>query len=220
MADVPWDFRPKIGTGSVSAARTPAALARASQKALRRMIRSRFIVHLKETEEIKDSIEEKLDALNRNSLLLDEVGQMVVQAQELEIETEAALDFAQHGAHLLEELMMAPDGEAFSSYDAFIKSGTEDTLAKRFGPAGDGYQYHHIVEEGVNDGIIPAGQLQNTDNIIRIPTLLHEEISAVYGRAAPDAPTMSLRQWLKGQPYQTQYDWGLKIMRELGILRE
>ncbi len=183
------------------------------------MIRGRLIAHLKQTTELKDEFEDKIDALERNSLLLDDIGQMVVQAQEIKVETEAALNFAQSGPHRLEELMVAESGEGFSAYDAFLKCEEEDPLEKRFGPAGDGYQYHHIAEAGINEGAIPISRLQSTDNIIRIPTLLHEEISAAYGRSAPTARNMSLRQWLKGQSYQMQYDYGLNVMRELGILR-
>ncbi|QXX76385.1 hypothetical protein MHY1_03225 [Methylovirgula sp. HY1] len=129
------------------------------------------------------------------------------------------MNFAQAGPHRLEALMVAESGEGFSAYDAFLKCEDEDPLEKRFGPAGDGYQYHHIVEVGINGGAIPTSRLQSTDNIIRIPTLLHEEISAAYGRSAPTARNMSLRQWLNGQSYQMQYDYGLNVMRELGILR-
>jgi hypothetical protein len=54
-------------------------------------------------------------------------------------------------------------------------------LSKRFGPAGDGYQYHHIVTQGGQNATkIPAAQLQNTDNIVRLPTLIHEAVTAEY----------------------------------------
>lgn len=212
-------FRPKTESSAPLATKTPQALERATRRAARRIIRSRLITYLKETTELKDEFDDKIDALERNSLLLDDIGQMVVQAQEIKVETAAALNFAQAGPRRLEELMVAESGEGFSSYNAFLKCEEEDWLAKRFGPAGDGYQYHHIVEESINDGAIPASLLQNTNNIIRIPTLLHEEISAVYGRSARTAQDMTLRQWLKGSSYQEQYDYGLYVLRDLGILR-
>jgi hypothetical protein len=212
-------FRPKTGQAPTSASRLPETVERATRKAARRTIRARLIAHLKQTNEIKDEAEDKIDALERNSLLLDDIGQMVVQAQDLKLETEAALEFAQLGPRTLQELQVTEIGESFSSYDAFLKYEPEELLEKRFGRAGDGQQYHHIVEEAINDGAIPASQLQSTDNIIRIPTLLHEEISAIYSRSAPTAPNMTLRQWLKGQSYQAQYDYGLSVMRNLGILR-
>jgi hypothetical protein len=30
---------------------------------------------------------------------------------------------------------------------------------------------------------------------------------------------MTLRQWLRGQPYEVQYARGIKVMRDLGIIR-
>ncbi len=114
------------------------------------MIRGRLIAHLKQTTELTDEFEDKIDALERNSLLLDDIGQMAVQARDLQIESEAALNFAQSGPRRLEELTVAESGEGFSSYNAFLKCEEEDPLEKRFGPAGDGYQYHHIVEAGIN----------------------------------------------------------------------
>ena len=213
-------FRPKTGQEPTSASRLPATVERATRKAARRMIRSRLITHLKQVGEVRNEAEDKIDAFERNSpLLLDDIGQLVVQAQEIKVETEAAFDFAQLGPRRLEELQVTESSESFSSYDAFYKHERGELLEKRFGPAGDGYQYHHIVEEGINTGAIPTSQLQSTDNIIRIPTLLHEEITAIYAGSAPDAPEMTLRQWLKGKSYQEQYEYGLKVMRELGILR-
>ena len=170
---------------------------------------------MKEFDHVKDEAEEKFDPLERNSLLLDDLGQMVVQAQEIKTEVEAATAFAQQGPHRLEELLVSESNEAFSSYDAFLKFEREEWLEKQFGRAGDGQQYHHIVEEGINAQSIPPIELQSTNNIIRLPTLLHEEISAAYGEAAPEAPGMTVRQWLKGKSYQFQYDYGLKIMRNL-----
>lgn len=211
-------FRPKTASEVPTASKTPKTLERATQRAARRIIRGRLVDYLKRTTNLEDEFEEKMDALG-TPLLLDDVGQLVEQAEEIEIEAEAAANFVAAGPRRIDELKMANSGESFSSYDAFLKGNDEHPFEKRFGPAGDGYQYHHIVETGVNQGTIPESQLQNTDNIIRIPTLLHEEISAAYGRAAEATPSMTVRQWLKTQPFQVQYEYGLKFMRELGILR-
>ena len=69
----------------------------------------------------------------------------------------------------------------------FLKVGASpDYMEKRFGGAGAGFQYHHIVTQGgVNTDIIPPEQLQNTDNIIILPTLLHEEVNDEYLKPGP-----------------------------------
>ena len=73
---------------------------------------------------------------------------------------------------------------------------------------------------------IPSEQLQNTDNIIRLATLLHEEVNAEYLKPAPDTSTrspdgskMNLHQWLQTQPYEVQRKIGLKILQDLYILK-
>ena len=73
---------------------------------------------------------------------------------------------------------------------------------------------------------IPSEQLQNTDNIIRLPTLLHEEVNAEYLKPAPDTSTrspdgskMNLHQWLQTQPYEVQRKIGLEILQDLYILK-
>jgi hypothetical protein len=217
-------FRPKAEPAT-SASRFPESMELAARKSLRRMVRTRLLAHLKQTSELelklKDPFEEKLEEFEDHSpLLLDDIGQMVVGAEEIKIETEVASKFVQLGPHRLEELQVAADREAFSSYKAFYKyDRLDDWLEKRFGPAGEGQQYHHIVEQGPNADSISAIQLQSTENIIRLPTLLHEEVSAVYGKAAPEAPGMTLRQWLREKPYEFQYQYGLKVLRDLAILR-
>jgi hypothetical protein len=83
----------------------------------------------------------------------------------------AALDFVNDGLHRLANLQVSSNGyEKFSSYDEFYKVELSlELLAKRFGPAGDGQQYHRIVTQGgANADNIPPAQLQNTDNIIRL----------------------------------------------------
>jgi hypothetical protein len=95
-----------------------------------------------------------------------------------------------------------------------------ELLRKWAGSAGDGSQYHHIVTQGgANEDNIPAVQLQNTDNIIILPTLLHEMASDEYLGPAPDGSNMTLYQWLQTQPYEVQREYGLKNLRDLHILK-
>ncbi len=92
-----------------------------------------------------------------------------------------------------------------------------DEMAKRFGGAGDGNQYHHVVTQGgANDKNIPQNLLQNTDNIVCLPTLLHEAVNAEYSQAER-GKNMTKYQWLQTQPYDVQREEGLKILRKLHI---
>jgi hypothetical protein len=110
-------------------------------------------------------------------------------------------------------LRVSPDDVAFSSFGEFKKIDFD----KRFGPAGDGYDYHHIVEQSAN-GEIPKRELQSTQNIIRIPRLLHEEISAQYSRWKRNYDG-SLRERLDGASFDDRWNAGLQVMRDIGILK-
>jgi hypothetical protein len=155
--------------------------------------------------------------------MLVDLANTISEFKNLKVDSEAAIDFVKHGPHSFEELQVpsAARYDEFSSYYEFYKDVCSTRfLEKRFGSAGAGYQYHHIVTQGgENQRKIPAELLQNTDNIVRLPTLLHEAVSAEYANPAPKDRSMTLYQWLQTQPYDIQREEGLRILRELNILK-
>jgi hypothetical protein len=156
-----------------------------------------------------------------DALMAADIARTVVEFRKLAVDAAAALDFVKDGPHSLEDLQVSSDDyEEFSSYDEFYKTEFSlELLAKRFGPAGDGQQYHHIVTQGgANADNIPPEQLQSTDNIVRLPTILHEAVNGAYLNDSPD-PNMNMYQWLQTQPYDVQREEGLKILRDLHILK-
>ena len=153
--------------------------------------------------------------------MVADIARTASEYTKLAIDATAALDFAKDGPHSLEDLQISSsDYEEFSTYDQFVKGELSlDQMAKRFGGADDGNQYHHIVTQGgANADNLSPQQLQNTDNIIRLPTLLHEAVNDEYLGPSPD-PNMNLYQWLQTQPYDVQREEGLRILRELHILK-
>ncbi len=153
--------------------------------------------------------------------MLADIARTTSEYWRLAIDATAALDFVRGEPRSLEDLQISSSGyEEFSSYDQFVKGElSPDQMAKRFGGAGDGYQYHHIVTQGgANVDNLSPQQLQNTDNIIRLPTLLHEAVNDEYLRPSPD-PNMNLYQWLQTQSYDVQREEGLKMLRDLHILK-
>jgi hypothetical protein len=157
----------------------------------------------------------------------------IAELRKLSIAADAAREFISKAPYSLEDLRVSQDFESFSSHDAFVKDfptieerlvpTIEEWLIKRFGSAGPGYQYHHIVEQGgENEKNIPAEQLHNTDNMIFIPTLVHEAINAkMYEKVDPELAKTDLtyREWLPKQPYSVQREAGIHIMREFGIIK-
>jgi hypothetical protein len=156
-----------------------------------------------------------LDVAGDAAMAVD-ISSMAEEVTELRAETEIAEEFASKGPYTLEQLRVSPDDEEFLSFDAFKKS---DDLDKRFSPAEDGYEYHHIVEQNA-EGNIPAAELNSTRNIVRIPKLLHEEINSEYSRIPEDAAERtSLRDRLRGASFETRWEAGLAAMRRVGFLK-
>lgn len=209
-------FRPK--DDAEIAAETKAHLIRlATRRALR--ISALKLLHL--VPEAAANAIPILDVAADTAMALD-VADTVAQFWKLATDLTAAFDFANQGPRSLEDLqVLSGDSEQFSSYGDFLKlESAQEKVAKRFGAAGDGYQYHHIVTQGgANADNIPAEQLQNTDNIIRLPTLLHEAVNAEYLMPADENPSMTQYQWLQTQPYEVQRARGLQILRDLYILK-
>ena len=58
-----------------------------------------------------------------------------------------------------------------------------------------------------------------TDNVICLPTLLHEAVSAEYLKLARENSNLTLYEWLQTHPYAVQREFGLKILRDLHILK-
>ena len=148
------------------------------------------------------------------------VARTIAEYGQLAIDAAAALDFVKQGPHSLEDLQVSSNYEEFPSYLDFVKRKlSPDLVAKMFGSAGDGSQYHHIVTQGgANEDNLPPEQLQNTDNVIVLPTLLHEMVSDEYLKRSPD-PNMNMYQWLQTQSYDVQREEGLQILRDLHILK-
>jgi hypothetical protein len=154
--------------------------------------------------------------------MVADLARTLSEYRKLAIDAAAAFNFIKAGPHSIEDLQVSSsDYEEFSNYDQFLKVGSNpDQMAKRFGSAGAGNQYHHIVTQGgANADKIPPEQLQNTENIIILPTLLHEAVNDEYLKPAPDGSKRTLYEWLQTQPYDIQREFGLKILRELHILK-
>jgi hypothetical protein len=153
--------------------------------------------------------------------MVAEIARTITEYRQLAIDTAVAFDFVQNAPYSLEDFQVSGDYREFSSYGGFTKGQVSSELfGKWAGPAGDGSQYHHLVTQGgTNANNIPQERLQNTDNIVIIPTLLHEMVSDEYLKPSPVDASMTLYQWLQTQPYDVQREMGLNILRELHILK-
>jgi hypothetical protein len=91
---------------------------------------------------------------------------------------------------------------AFQSWGSF--SGLKNAL----GPAGEGKEWHHIVEQtpGNVERFGPHA-LHNTQNVIPLEKELHARVSAFYSsirEGITRSSSLTVRQWLSTQSYQAQ----------------
>ena len=207
-------FRPKDGTTSESTQAKVKRLAarRGLRSTLRRILTIKRAARIA-TEVLGDAIP-GLDAVSGAATLLD-AAKLGADLAEDAINTEAAIAFAEKGPQSVEDLQVSQRVEGFDSYSAFKKIDLE----KRFGPAGDGYEYHHIVEQGPNASSLPAGQLQSTSNIVRVPRLVHEEITSYYETPRRiEGQMTTLREFLRNKNFSDQYKYGIDVLKYVGAL--
>jgi len=152
--------------------------------------------------------------------LVADLARTISEYRRLSIEATVAFDFVQNAPYDLQDLQVSSDHKEFSTYDEFVKGQLSSKfMSKYFGSAGDGSQYHHLVTQGGANADAVLPQLQSTENILILPTLLHEIVSDEYRGPAPDGSNLTLYEWLQKQPYEVQRDYGLNILRELHILK-
>jgi hypothetical protein len=208
-------YRPKDGSEAVIA---QDVIDRIRRITARRALRTEALAVLRLAAELLVDAVPGIGLAADAATLID-MANTIAELKKLKIDADAAIEFVKHGPYSLDELQVSSDYEEFSSYGDFIKDAAYlALLVKRFGDAGSGNQYHHIVTQGGANTKLPAEQLQNTDNVIPLPTLLHGAVNADYS-SRWDNTNMTKYQWLQTQPYDVQREEGLKILRKLHILK-
>ena len=95
-------------------------------------------------------------------------------------------------------------GQGFDTYQQF---------KKEFGSAGKGNEWHHIVEQSQisKSGFAPQ-MIHNTDNIVSVDQATHRAISGYYSSIQPFTDGLTVRNWLAGQSFSFQYQFGLDVI--------
>jgi RHS repeat-associated protein len=92
-----------------------------------------------------------------------------------------------------------------------------------YGPAGKDMQYHHIVEQCQQyywrAGFDPVW-IYNTENTIVLSVTDHEKVSIFYSEIHREitGTDMRVRDWLNGQSFEDQYNFGLWALKHLGLI--
>jgi hypothetical protein len=83
-----------------------------------------------------------------------------------------------------------------------------------------GYQIHHIVEQGpaAKEGF-PCSKIDAHDNLVRIPTLKHHEITGWFGKPNKDYQGLSPRDYLRGKDWAERTIVGRDALIEHEVLK-
>jgi hypothetical protein len=114
----------------------------------------------------------------------------------------------------------------FSNYSAIVRTyhdppeTLEQLQRNALNPSESGYQDHHIEEQSLlsNLGYVRA-DIDNPNNIVRIPTLKHYEITSWYAKSNPDFGWLSPREYLRSQPQNVRRQVGLDALVRMGVLK-
>ena len=84
-----------------------------------------------------------------------------------------------------------------------------------------GYQDHHIAEQksAEVDGKFGRELIDSPDNIVRIPTMKHEDINGWYSTPNKDFGGMSPRDYLRDKSWDERRAVGLKALRDAKVLK-
>ena len=97
--------------------------------------------------------------------------------------------------------------KGFSSYRKFKKA---------YGKAGDGMEWHHIVEQRpANISLFGAERIHNIDNMIALPTDVHKKISGHYSSKYMNT-NLIVREWLNDKSFEFQYEYGKNVLKWYG----
>jgi hypothetical protein len=89
------------------------------------------------------------------------------------------------------------------------------------GSPGEGNAWHHIVEQSQikKSGFDPT-QIHNTNNLIAVDKATHAKISGYYNTSTFQFTNgLKVRDWLAGQSFEAQYEFGLKVLRDFGVIK-
>ena len=105
--------------------------------------------------------------------------------------------------------IVAGGGAGFNSFEK---------LKNFLGSPGFGNQWHHIVEQcqAVKSGF-STFWINNSNNVINISKTIHEKVSAHYSSIQSFTNGLRVRDWLAGQSFQEQYEYGVELLRQLGV---
>jgi hypothetical protein len=83
-----------------------------------------------------------------------------------------------------------------------------------------GYDVHHIVEQTAAERYgFSRSEIENPENLVRIPRLQHYRITGWYMQADDSFDRLSPREYLQDKDWDERYRVGLIALRKFGVLK-
>jgi len=83
-----------------------------------------------------------------------------------------------------------------------------------------GYEIHHIVEQtAARRGGYPEDMINSRENMVRIPTFKHHEVTGWYNRSNDDMDGLSPRAYLRGKSWEERLRIGYQVLMDRGVLK-
>ncbi|MES2930633.1 MAG: RHS repeat-associated core domain-containing protein [Patescibacteria group bacterium] len=94
--------------------------------------------------------------------------------------------------------------EGYSSFRSFKRN---------VGTAGEGREWHHIVEQNpTNKAQFEPQLLQNGENLVSIPKDVHYKVSGFYSSKQEFTGGQTVRQWISSQSFEKQMEFGKQTL--------
>ncbi|QAT85435.1 putative lipoprotein [Corallococcus coralloides] len=116
--------------------------------------------------------------------------------------------------------MVARNGAGANSNPGGPRSwGSFSGLKRALGPAEDGKQWHHIIEQTPgNVNRFGPEAIHNTENVLQLDQGLHKRLSGFYSSIQQEitgSRILTVRQWLSTQSFEAQRDFGLQAIEKV-----
>ena len=112
--------------------------------------------------------------------------------------------------------------------DNYLKGGTGystfEQAKNALGDPGTKKAWHHIVEQNqIENSRFKATDVHNSKNLVAVESgfsgSIHQKISGHYSKKLEFTGGLTVRQWLTGQSFEAQFEYGLSVLSEYGTIR-
>ena len=109
------------------------------------------------------------------------------------------------------------------SVEGGVGYDTFDDAKKALGSSGEDKAWHHIVEQNqIKKSGLSSQDIHNTKNLVSIDSgysgSVHSKISGYYSSKQSFTNGQTVRSWLAGQDFDTQFEFGKKVLEQYGTL--